>query len=1189
MSPATYSQINNLRLYAASGSNRKFNIWGGFLPGPDFEMKSFAYPYELWKDQKGIFLFTPQAPFPPQAPEDASVFLKGLHCLLPRLVPNGGIRMLWISNPEAAWQSWQFQYLKALLKTDSGESAWQVTQPALFEIGPYVLAINAGATMSLVSDFTNAIKLEASQVSFMGPSGVYPAKEEVSIPLFGKQMGAFTSCLHLSTADLNDLNVKLRYATTSPFASSSVLGLDVLDFQVFEPAADSPEVPMKLSFDPLNPLNSDRNYLGFFPYMSSEPGIIRSSFRTLLGTEIYLQPRFLDAPLTPARLVFNSVPAAEGETESNLQYYLVPDGPFALTTKKGDQATQPEKLLCGLSGVEYIEFSQNDLLYFHPGQKAGIRLFRSVEGTMEGLGLSGSTYFTTAWAMILPGNSEKPSKRAYFSEPDQAPLFSNEDDGKRNLTYFPYSRVDLCNAYKPLCFPLVPYQGLVQPVSSFGRDAENIASFEFQVLNPKRQTRIAKSVEKPAVHKTNRNPVVQRPASPNDENTTYALTPQGYRATFVNGKWTGISIANASISGPNASLVSRVNVEFGVNGSASELLGAIQNAFLTNQQFLVMSANIGGNLDGFTASIMLSEWRFGKGTEPSTKLPVIEMPASTAPGNYTNVFLFKSGNATVKQMARQPKLWTQYDAFNDKTSDPNGLFLSGWLLSYLEEAEKLYDHGNGSVSLGHFCELINDPNWNGFLALKVAVDQLASLPVDVQALIADISGTLYAHHLGNAVNHISAPDQSSPTYDISSPCFGLIHYVNPQFASQINHLPAYVQNSSTYNFTVLTLEVTFKKNLETQFANKCMLLLNRFFGDQVQRSNASGQQGANNLIIIGSYHEVDQVPTYSFSTAQGVVTDFYLNSNAFNCIRISKVTMNVTKLSGSSEATNVYKASFAIRGSFQMLNDAEFDLLSYEYLPFYGLTLEVTIQHGKPNLYNMDTAGLRFEKNPTLTQEAGQPIQSDKANSVVRTGSLVAQFPLKIRGLARFVGSVNGQNKPDNASPQDMGYRLLETATPGNITFSSPTNGEPWYGLEFDLVLGSEGALAGSGVISASMILAWTPWGQGNGANASPQFKLSGPGGVSLSFDFEGVLKFGAKDLLLNRHVAKSGNGNEQKTAQREDYFYLVFESIGLSLLGISFPPGGTTNLVLMGDTSQVKGSIINPTLSWFGGYAKEG
>ena len=89
-----------------------------------------------------------------------------------------------------------------------------------------------------------------------------------------------------------------------------------------------------------------------------------------------------------------------------------------------------------------------------------------------------------------------------------------------------------------------------------------------------------------------------------------------------------------------------------------------------------------------------------------------------------------------------------------------------------------------------------------------------------------------------------------------------------------------------------------------------------------------------------------------------------------------------------------------------------------------------------------------------------------------------------------------------------------------------------------------------------------------------PALKIAGPGGVSLSFDLEGVVKFGAADIVLNR---------------TPDQFVLMFESIAFSVLSFSFPPAGTTNIFLFGDATAVKsGDPLKPTLGWFGGYVEQ-
>ncbi|MBL4660646.1 MAG: hypothetical protein JKY19_09835 [Alcanivoracaceae bacterium] len=894
---------------------------------------------------------------------------------------------------------------------------------------------------------------------------------------------------------------------------------------------------------------------------------IDTSFRTVHGDFITFEPTYTPpahGEQIKGSLKFTFNCALDGYSS------LMPVGSYTIRINRDSVTTG--RLLCGLSGTESIEFCNDNKIIFYAGQASGV--YASIETGSSGstpaiaLKLSKDTKdlpYTTARVMIFQGQA-KPADRIYYSEGDKAPFFATTSGS--DLNYHKLSRSKLPPSPSDgQMFPIVPYYSVVQDTHNYGSSRgfgfypEYLEVFEFQVLNPCRQNAIE---------------AMNFPYVASNTDTVYALTPQGYQATFVNGVWTEIKISKAAVT-----TISNVEVEFSSTNATTPLPDVLQKAFLTNQQFFVMTTSVNGNLDGFKASIMLSDWSFGVPSGGEGSPPILKMPTSTTPGNYTNILLFKSGNTTIKQMAKNPHLWTQYAAFNDTTSDVEGNFLSNWLVEYLKNAEELYDNGNGVTSFASFCSLINDKNWNGFLALKIKVGDIATLPVDVQALVSDISGDLYAHHLGNEINHVKPPESGTGPYDLNSPFFGLIHYVNPNFASEVKNPPPYIQSANEHEFTVLTLEVVFEKVLETHFANKSMLMMNTFFGDQVLQTGPDGKQGANNLILIGTYHHVDNVPSYSFSTAAGITTDFYLSSNAFNVNRISNVTMNVVKLCGNSEDTDIYKASFAIRGSFDFLNDSDFDLLSYEYLPYYGLSMDVTIQHNKTNIYEMDFSKLNFEKNQTEPLAAGSGQQPGQALNIVRTGSLVAQFPMKLKGLVRNVGSVNGNSKPDNASPAEMGYRLLQTATPKGISFSSPSGGEGWYGLEFDVVLGGQGSLASGADISASIIIAWVPGGIGS-ANASPQFKLSGPGGISLSFDFEGVLKFGAKDIVLNRYI---GSGKKDDP----DYFYMIFQSIALSLLSISFPPGDTTNVMLMGDTTVTKGSISKPTLSWFGGYAKEG
>src|SRR6185295_8929993 len=153
----------------------------------------------------------------------------------------------------------------------------------------------------------------------------------------------------------------------------------------------------------------------------------------------------------------------------------------------------------------------------------------------------------------------------------------------------------------------------------------------------------------------------------------------------------------------------------------------------------------------------------------------IDLTKNKTVGDYRNVILFKSANATVTQLARHPELWTRYADFNDASTDADGRFLSNWLVEYLTDAKTLYNNGKGVASLQDFCELIDDPTWNGFLALKVDIDT-QGLPPPVEALLAGIDKSLFvAHHIGNQVNHVTPPadPNAKDGYQLNSAMFGV--------------------------------------------------------------------------------------------------------------------------------------------------------------------------------------------------------------------------------------------------------------------------------------------------------------------------------------------------------------------------------------------------------------------------------
>jgi hypothetical protein len=913
----------------------------------------------------------------------------------------------------------------------------------------------------------------------------------------------------------------------------------------------------------LAPLDNSHCYFS----LPAAGGPVRTGYRTILDRVVLFTP-MADGS---SRLVFNP---GYGNTR-----YLTPTGAFAVSIDGGSEPSKyglGSQLLCGLSGVEYIHFAAGDLLQYFPGANASV----SVQADPDlpkpanvAFAFDPAAACQTAWAMLLPAPGQS-DPRQYYSEPDQAPFFfanSAISTDAKELGYYALSLSQLPNTAGPkTMFPLLPYAGLLPAASGVGADPAYVESFEYQLINPTRKA----AIESMAVVA----PLQSHTSPTGDQNNVTAITPEGHAAVFDDaGNWLRLRIALMS-----SSAGTDIEITFNQASGAAKMPQPLQEAFLTNQQFLVVTSV--ANLGAFTNRLTMSHWPF-----------ILDPSKNTTVGDYRNVIIFKSANATVSQLARHPELWTRYADFNNATTDPNGTFLSNWLVDYLNQAKALYDGGQGVASLENFCELIDDPTWNGFLALRVDIDTQSTtnpLPDQIEALLAGIDKTLFfAHHIGNQVNHVEPSSSAPDGYALNSAMFGLVHYVDPNLGAEVNNLPAYIANPQAYDFKVLTLEAVFQNAELVTFSNKSLLTLSTIFGDSVLQTSAAGVSGANTLVLVGAYNSKAN-PAYTFSTAQGAISDFYLGSDALNRVEITRATMTVTEV--SSLVTNVtgelqcctaatteavpqgeqgYLARFNLSGNLQTNADATFDLLSYDYLGFQNLGLDMyLVTGGGDRSFAFDSSRMGVALVQNVAPDPSAP--SNASRNVVRLGGLLAQFPLQLSG---FITGCGGRQ------PAAMGYRTLETTKPSGITPATLGSGD-WYALSFNLNLGGQGALGQNGGLAAQMLLAWAPGGNSGGTSVLPALKIAGPGGVSLSFDIEGVVKFGAADIVLN---------NMPSVDSSPAQFVLMFESIAFSVLSFSFPPKGSTNIYLFGDAGTAANPIkpgdpIKPTLGWFGGYVEQ-
>lgn len=1154
-------------LLAANGAVPSGRPWTGIYITSSFDLSGLT--------ESSIPLDQIIAQFENQQPFNVLVFLHFAASASPNVqqigaaldsinwgVPQYAGVVTWIAQPGAINQASVDAAPKLPFAPYAPEGAGAVV-PSITGIGAYsLLALNPGQPGSQKlfitggnqvtlrqSDGNDALLLDAPLAIAHGVAGNQPqtvvaaAPSGIQIPVGDTNNGCLVFDGTLA-ATISDVGIGFVYGVTpdstakltpAPFTYPLLNAVNGLDGR---------GVSAVLSI--LAPLDISQCYLSLKP----DGGGFATAYRSLLDRVIKLTP-LADGS---SRLVFN--PGFGGVR------YLTPHGAFAMSID-GSESSQyglDHQLLCGLSGVEYINFADNDLLRFYSGQNASVSVHVEPDlpaGANVTYAFDSPAAVQTAWAMVLPGNPGQTKIRQYYSEPDQAPFFTatGVSADSMELGFFGLSLSCLPDAATrpppppataPVInqFPLLPYASF-DAGTAFGADPAYAEVFEYQLINPTRRAQI----EAMSSTSMQTNTELKTP-------TITAITPEGYAATFTtpsgqppashNKIWTALQVAQMG---------SDINITFGDPGSSAPLPQPLQEAFLTNQQFLVITS--AQNLGAFAPKVDMGDWPF-----------TIDLTKNTPVGDYHNVIIFKSANATVTQLASHPELWTRYADFNDSTHDPDGRFLSNWLVDYLNTAKQLFADGQGVASLANFCALIDDPHWNGFLALRVDIGT-QSLPPQIEALLAGIDRSLFvAHHIGNQVNHVTPPAAGSSGYQLNSAVFGLVHYVDPALGSQVNNIPSYIADPQSYDFKVLTLEAVFENAQLVTFGNKSLLTLNQLFGDAVQQTSATGDAGANTLVLVGSYNEKND-PPYTFTTAQGAITNFYLASNALECVEITRATMAVTQPPQHS-----YLAHFTLSGNFSLMNDPDFDILSYQRLGFVNLGLDMALDSAGANApfkrsFNFDSTMLRLALAQNMRFD---PTASDRVTAgfnLVRQGSLLEQFPLQLSGF------VNGDG---GRQPAAMGFRTLETTLPKGIDAASlGTDG--WYALSFDLNLGGQGALGQNGGLTAQFLLAWAPGGQQGLPDVLPALKIAGPGGVSLSFDIEGVVKFGAADIVLNRLPA---------AAPQPAQFVLMFESIAFSVLSFSFPPKGSTNVFLFGTTDAQSGQALKPTLGWFGGYVAQ-
>lgn len=1012
-------------------------------------------------------------------------------------------RFAWFNTPDAS--GLLTGNTIGIYQSQGGAAGTMTSGTALFSFQNVLVNIGRNTPVALDAanfafTFTNSATITLNAAWGSVTAGT--VGQSLRLPLSGNLAGCLQFSVVLSNADLDSLDVGLRYFYAIPpdlqhpqaAAPGNAFFLASLRYPVFNPPSTLTLYP---NLDPLAPLTAARTFLAFWGADAGQSGTapaVKVLYNSTMGDAFTLQPLTGTDVITKfAALVFAPNQQASSASQAD-PYYLVPFGDFGLVPPR--QGTV--NLMCGLSGVEYtalepgtniLSFFQNQPAFaagFYPQQPPGFTA------------LVPTTLPVTSFTSV----TMRSSAVQYYAQPDQSVLY-NYGGGDVAAAVNALAAVPVHAAtinWPPasvLTFPMMPYSGLA------GADLDTYQQMESQVLSPKRKAVLTAA------------PPQSPPGARAVEGTSsLSTTPQGLLASYVPGSsatlWDCIILAQM----PGGQ-------KFQLTSVQDELLSAFQS----NKMFLVVSdpASIAPSLLPANAEITI-------GADPSEawnfKIDPALWSSAQRPGT---ILIIKFYNMSIADLAKQPSLWASASTFN---TDPAAT--SATISTIIADADP------DDADFAAFLNAVNNPNWNGILILN-ADAPLDELPAQLQGLAAGIDpGLFYAHHVGINASKINVPGNGGDLSITNSSIFGLINY----------QAPVPLQPSGAdYQFQVQTLKVLFSNSAVVGFSSVIELQINALFNEP-----ATLQGSDDNIVqMFGVYqqHVVNGVTqdSYTFQTPTGQSSTFDMTSNVLNAVQMTQGQF-VTVTSATTEDFNESQFLFWGLLDFKALED--FDLFSFGResgagepagLNFSNLMVVMTFNPQTPDVpaaFAFDAAMLAF----------------DMAGSKARTGSFFNHFPLT---LASFTQGKTG------TTPSGLGYMGVQTPLAQSVIQY------PWFSLNFNVNLGSPGALAAQVDFIASITAAWSPNTTSN-YTVFTGLKLPGSNGAKRQISIQGLFNITFKTLEI---VAPPDSTT----------FILVLYGIGFSFMGFTFPPTGQVNFLLFGNPGQTANG--STSLGWYAAYAK--
>lgn len=842
--------------------------------------------------------------------------------------------------------------------------------------------------------------------------------------------------------------------------------------------------------------------------------------------------------------------------ESNVGGYLCPHGEFDIRPTDDSRG----RLMCGLSGEEHLEVQTGDRLHLLADRPAMAHHFSenaAVDPTLE-------PTFSTSWAIFQPGGQDTlaTSRTGYYSQPSSSVYYAREQN--RAFPTAVNALVRRVGDQQWPAVPVVPYGAVFETTASSERPANDVQAsvvtrFESSVLSAQRFRILCKDFDGAVSFQRAQAPLCAG-----------ALTPQGLVVTLnddasATPKDASAEAADAPRAGTWKELV------FGRCGDQQLAFRSDDNgcvkpelvqALMQEDLFLVLN-----RWDAFThmdCDVEVADFHFRL------------RPLDESERADETILVFKySTERSLADLVGEPSCWSDPLSFVARGSSgkPRIDQAQQVLNRAYDVAERT--RGNPNDPFVFFREQVwNQPGWTGVVAFNCPIDG-NGMPPEMQMLLGGIDGPLLAHHVGIANNQISREREQAASIDRSS-IFGSIFYdAGPRLSSTDDQNEE--ENDATYQ--VERLEVVIANSTLSAFQARVSLGFEQLFGRPVihDKIGVSGQDDDgvdNRLVVFGRYQKKGAEGKICFNSKEDQIFRPPQAEQDHRVVAATQITgasltaVSPPKQIEGHDKKSTVRARFALRGQ-----------LFFAAHPF-GLDAADPVDlftYGKEG--GDDRQGLKFDKycfdisfdlddqgqsvGETKVVEALQDLAVTENRRGRRKSGVVANLPLKLTGMrADKKGLSKSALKGDEVHVLELREQRCAT---------------PHYAMEFDLPLGSLGALSGlHASLDASILLCWGPkTATPDEDGAAVWMQLPGISAGYKGFDIQGILKTVFGDANLTRVPNPNGGPDAPRHV-----WVLLFNNIALSVLGMTFPPQVMVDFILFADPDDPAGSNLGWSVS---------